>query len=327
MIKTPIVSVVMPAYNTAKYIKSAIESILRQTFSAFEFIIIEDHSTDNTLDIIQEYAVKDNRIILYKNNQNLGIAPSLNRGLIIARGEYAARMDADDISYPQRLEKQVAYLKANPDVCMVATSFERIDENGDIIGPIVLNVNKYELKRKMKIENYVSHGSVMFRREEVMQLGNYREKCLHNEDYDLWLRMIEKYEIAQIPEILYKFRISEESLSSKYAVEMLGYNRLVKQFARERELHGRDSYDQLPMGHNFAKTTSEPERLASLHLQKGLAFLASDQKQNAIAEFWQCVKSKPFHCWYWFLMIASLVPTAVLNVLRRFWRKAPREIH
>jgi glycosyltransferase involved in cell wall biosynthesis len=327
MSKAPTVSVVMPAYNAAKYIKCAIESILRQTFNDFEFIIIEDCSTDNTQSIIREYAAEDSRIILCSNSRNLGIAPSLNRGLSIAHGEYVARMDADDISYPQRLEKQVAYLKTNPDVCMVATSFERIDENGDIIGPIVLNIGKDELKRKMKTENCVSHGSVVFRREEVMRLGNYREKCLHNEDYDLWLRLVEKHEISQIPDILYKFRISSQSISSAYAVEMAYYRGLIRQFAEERRLYGKDSYEKLPKAHAFATITSESERLASLHLQRGLAFLSSDMKRKARAEFSICIKMRPLRVWYWLLLIASLIPTPVLNIARWFWRKSPRDIH
>jgi glycosyltransferase involved in cell wall biosynthesis len=327
MAKAPTVSVVMPAYNTAKYLKNAIESVLQQTFADFEFIIVDDCSTDGTGAIADEYAKGDSRVVVLHNEKNIGVTRSRNRGLDAAKGEFIAKMDADDMSYPQRFEKQVAYLRSNPNICMVSTSYERIDETGAVIGPIVLNFGKDELRKMMIAENYVCHGTVMYRREPVMRLGKYREKILISEDYDLWLRMIEKYEIAQIPDILYKFRISEGSLSSKHASEMTEYNRLVKQFARERELCGKDSYDSILENPVLAGTTSQDGITRSVHLRIGLAFLASDKKREARGEFWECIKTKPFHGWYWLLIIASLIPTAALNILRRIWRKAPREIH
>lgn len=322
----PSISVVMPVYNAAKYVHAAVESILRQSYGNFEFIIIEDASTDDTPLIVEKYSVEDPRIRIIKNERNSGVAASLNKGLDNARGEFIARMDADDISYPQRLRKQMDFLIKNPDICLVATSYERIDEEGNILAPIVLNLDTKTLKMLMRCDNYISHGSVMFRREPIIKLGKYREKCLHTEDHDLWLRIIEKYDIALMPEILYQFRITRQSVSSKYAMEMAYYKNLILKFAEERQKFGKDSYEKLVKEPISIEPTSEKQSLASLHLQRGLAFLSSNIKNQARIEFRECIKARPLHLWYWLLMLAAIMPTMILDIARWFWKKSPKNI-
>ena len=126
----PRVSVILPAYNAEAYLKEAIDSILNQTFPDFQLIVINDCSTDGTEEIIRQYA--DPRLVPVKNEKNLGIAATLNRGLSLAQGDYIARMDADDISLPHRLERQVAYLDAHPDIAVLGTNVETFDENGPL---------------------------------------------------------------------------------------------------------------------------------------------------------------------------------------------------
>jgi len=132
--KTPQVSVIMPAYNAEKYIGEAIESILNQTYKDFELIIVNDASTDSTGSIIKTYAEKDERIVVLENEQNLNIAGSLNRAISAAKGEFLARMDADDIALPERLEIQSKAMQENPKVAVVGNDINLIDENGSVIG-------------------------------------------------------------------------------------------------------------------------------------------------------------------------------------------------
>ena len=132
--KAPLISVIMPAYNAEKYIGEAIESILNQTLKDFELIIVNDASTDSTGNIIKSYAEKDSRIVVLVNENNLNIAGSLNRGISVAKGTFIARMDADDIALPERLEMQAKVMSENPQVAVVGNDIQLINESGVVIG-------------------------------------------------------------------------------------------------------------------------------------------------------------------------------------------------
>lgn len=326
MEKAPTVSVVMPCFNAEKYIRPAIESILNQTFGDFELITVEDGSSDRTHEIISEYAGRDRRLIPIFNDENIGLTASLNKGIDAARGEFIARMDADDISYPERFEKQVAYLRANPDVCMVATSRERIDEDGNILSRKSFEPGKEKLRERMKVTCSVPHGSIMFRRKEVIELGKYREGILYAEDYDLWLRMIEKYNIDVLPDILFKFRLTTECRSIAESRQDKYYHNLVRQFARERELHGKDSYDE-HLSKRVPVETSEERRKEIYHLHRGLEYMRSDFRREARREFWLCARMRPLRLQYWLLLLTAIIPLPVLWVVRKVWRKMQRDVH
>ncbi|HEY9660554.1 MAG TPA: glycosyltransferase, partial [Allocoleopsis sp.] len=130
----PQISVLMAVYNGSRYVAEAIESILNQTFTDFEFLIIEDGSTDNTVQILQDYANRDPRIKLIQNEQNIGLTKSLNKGLKLAQGKYIARQDADDVSLPHRFEQQIAVFAQNPAAVLVSCSLELIDATGKTVG-------------------------------------------------------------------------------------------------------------------------------------------------------------------------------------------------
>ena len=209
----PKVSVVMPVYNGSKYLVEAIESILSQTFDDFEFLIIDDGSTDKSLEIIKSY--EDPRIKVIQNPQNLGISASLNNGIYSAKGEYIARMDGDDISLPDRFQKQIKFLDSHPEVIIVGSYM-------NIIGSLFNQKLRYPLSHddivnSMLTSNPMGHPSVMFRRLEVTQLGGYRSMKEWNngsEDYDLWLRMVgANYKLANLPECLMDYRIHANSLT------------------------------------------------------------------------------------------------------------------
>ncbi|MFA6023462.1 MAG: glycosyltransferase family 2 protein [Candidatus Pacearchaeota archaeon] len=210
--KTPLVSVVMPAYNTEKYIAEAIESILNQTFKDFEFIIVDDGSTDNTLQIIKDYAKKDKRIKVLRNEKNLKICKSLNKGIREAEGKYIARMDSDDSSLPTRLERQVEFMEKNPEYGVVGAFMELFDENtGKVLGIRKYSDKDEVLKEKIFFYSPFAHPVTMIRKEAFYKVSFYKEVDFPSEDLNLWFRIGEKYKFSNIQKVLLKYRYHEKS--------------------------------------------------------------------------------------------------------------------
>lgn len=205
--KTPKVSVLMPAYNVEKYVAEAIESILRQTFTDFEFIIINDGSTDKTGNIIQQYAKKDKRIKFIDHTKNRGISNVRNELLNTATGEYAAFCDSDDISLPERLKVQVDFLDKNPDISVVSANLRTIPENkvwSVIEKPGILD---------FYIANPVPNAVAMFRMADINKYGlRFDKKYQTAEDYDFWARVGRVMKIRVLPDVLYVYRILDKSL-------------------------------------------------------------------------------------------------------------------
>lgn len=202
----------MPVYNGEKYLHEAIDSILNQTFLDFEFLIINDGSTDNSALIIKEYS--DPRIIYYEQ-VNQGLAGTLNHGIGLSKGEYLARQDQDDISLPDRLEKQVDFLEAHPACGMVGTWAEILE-----IDKRAMRYHKHPhdniiLKFELLFDNPFVHSSVMIRKEVFQTIGIYSTDKSRQppEDYEFWSRIARKYEVANIPEILQIYREVPRSMS------------------------------------------------------------------------------------------------------------------
>jgi GT2 family glycosyltransferase len=209
MIK-PKISVIMPNYNGETYLEESINSILNQTFKDFEFIIIDDGSIDNSVRIIKKYLKKDNRIKLLINKKNLGIIQSLNKGLKIAKGDYIARMDSDDISLPSRLEIEYQYLKKNKDIFLVGTSYQIINEEGKKLFDIQTFFPSELVRKKLLKKCIIAHPTVMFHNDGCWY---YRDKAIYCEDYDLWLRLLQKgKKMVILKEILLKYRVRKNSI-------------------------------------------------------------------------------------------------------------------
>jgi len=213
--ESPKISVVMPAYNAEKYIAEAIESILNQTFRDFEFIIIDDASTDNTGKIIAEYAKKDNRIKVFTNEKNLYISKTLNLGLSCAQSEIIARMDADDISLPERLEKQYKKITENNDIAVVGTYIRVINEKGDFLYIRKYPLEDKKLKRNMFKYSPFAHPVVMYRKKVVIEFRGYLPVYSPSEDLNLWFRVGTKYKFATVPEVLFEYRFFSDSHSNR----------------------------------------------------------------------------------------------------------------
>ncbi len=204
------VSVLTPAYNVEQYISETIESILSQTFSDFEFIILDDGSTDNTFEIATEYAKKDSRIKVFKNEKNLGIAGNRNKLLTLAKGEYVAWQDSDDISLPFRLEKQVKILDKNKDIGIVGGGLQLFNEKGDLSKRLFSEQDE-ELRKKIFRYSPVAQPSAMIRKEVFDKVGNYDLKMPPAEDLDMSFRIGMFYKFANVPEIVVKYREHDKS--------------------------------------------------------------------------------------------------------------------
>ncbi|MCD4753853.1 MAG: glycosyltransferase [Anaerolineaceae bacterium] len=207
----------MPVYNTENYVAEAIESVLQQTFTDFEFIIIDDGSTDNSLVIIQLYAEKDSRIQIVMNHENLGITKSLNKGIKLARGRFIARMDADDISFPERLQIQYDYMIANPTCAILGTWANIIDESGNLISTWRMPTSNEFIKWNLIWQNTFIHTSVMIRKSVFTNCEPYHEGYHYAEDYELWERMSLNFRMENLPEIYVEHRIHTESIGSREA--------------------------------------------------------------------------------------------------------------
>lgn len=204
----------MPVYNGAKYLKVAIDSVLAQTYSDFEFIIINDGSTDETLDIINSYS--DPRIVLV-SQENKGVTKSLNVGLKIAKGEIIARLDADDIAEPERFAKQMAFLESNPAITLVGSRAVAIDKDGNMIENFDYPPLTHKAIKKYYIfHNPFIHSTVMFRKAVIDVCGPYNEAIIRAQDYDFLGRIITKFQSANLPERLVKYRIHDERVTKKY---------------------------------------------------------------------------------------------------------------
>ena len=224
----PTISVVMPVYNSAKYLSSSIESILNQTFSNFELIIIDDSSTDSTSQIIKKYIKLDKRIITVKNKTNLGICNSLNTGLRLAKGKYIARMDGDDWSYPERLAKQVAVMKLHPKVVICGGAIEVCDGNLRVKNQRHYPTSDKKIREKILKLNPFAHPAVMYRKEAVIKTGGYNEKLTIVEDYDLYFRLGNLGKFANLNDTLLKLRLRDNSISSINATKQAAFHLYVR---------------------------------------------------------------------------------------------------
>jgi glycosyltransferase involved in cell wall biosynthesis len=191
MSQSPKVSVLMAVFNGESYLSAAIDSILQQTFADFEFLIVNDGSTDSTNRLLSDFAKKDDRIRIISNPTNIGLARSLNSGISAARGDYIARMDADDVALTQRLATQVRFMDENPSVGLLSGNCHIIDSRGQVLGPPLLSRTLYhcDVFWYLCMENPIVHPSVIFRTDIVRRLGGYSESFKHYaEDYRLWFR-------------------------------------------------------------------------------------------------------------------------------------------
>lgn len=209
------ISVVMSVYNEEKYLSAAIKSILNQTYPYFEFIIINDGSTDNSEYIIKSF--KDERIVC-KKIEKVNFSKALNEGLNIAKYNYVARMDADDISMPDRFEKQVKFIVENPDVQVLSSGYA-LFKNKRVSHIYQLPENDRDIKEQLNYSSSVCHAGSIYLKDHILKFGGYNEGLDILEDMDLWLRIRKDTKFHNLDEILYLIRIKENSMTSKESLK------------------------------------------------------------------------------------------------------------
>lgn len=209
----PKISVIMSAYNSAKYIDGAILSVLNQTLKDWELIIVNDCSTDNTLEIIKLYSEKEPRIQVINNELNLQPALSRNRALETAKGDYIAILDSDDIALPKRLEIQSAFLDNNSEFSLVGCAAEIINDNGKITGTKKPSTHFNILKFKLATRNPIVHSGVMCRKSAFDKVSGYNNGYLHSEDYKLYTDLAKTSKITTLPDTLIQYRYTPGAIS------------------------------------------------------------------------------------------------------------------
>ncbi len=215
----PSISVVMPVYNALPFLEESISSILEQTLSDFEFVILDDASTDGSLELLRKWSLRDKRIQLHEGKRRLGVSGSSNAVVSKARASIVARMDADDIAHSDRLRRQWKIIEGRPDVAVVGTLCKGINASGREVRPR----DRWRLVRR-SIHIPFPHGSAMFRREVFDQVGGYDEKAAGGEDQDLFLRMAARGRVLTLPDVLYSYRYHSSNATLMNGKRAVGEN-------------------------------------------------------------------------------------------------------
>lgn len=216
----PLVSVIIPCYNAEKYVEQAVRSIMNQTYKNLEIIIGNDCSTDSSLEIIKKLAIEDDRIRIINNSENLKIVKTLNKLVEISNGKYIARMDADDISLPKRIEKQVLFMEKHSEYAICGTNAYIIDKENRIDGISYIPCSNNNIKKYLILGSPFYHPSVMVK-SEILKSFKYDLNFLYAEDYELWVRILLNSKGYNLRKKLFAYRVFNEQTSSKRITEQL----------------------------------------------------------------------------------------------------------
>lgn len=259
----------MTVYNGAAWLDASIQSVIEQTFKEFEFVIVDDGSTDETVAILAEWRLRDARIRVI-SQENRGHTNALNVAVRQAVGEYLAQQDVDDISEPERFAVSADYLDREGEVAVVAGGGLVIDAKGTPVGRLPIVNGRRRMRGLLLRENVLYHGSTLARRSIVHQVGAFREAFRYSQDYDLWLRIAERHELENLPDTLFRWRISPEGIYSRHRAAQIEYAALARAFAWERRRYGEDSYGAFATGDLDVVKFASGYRLAG-HLFAALA--------------------------------------------------------
>lgn len=259
--KPPIVSVIMSVFNEEEYLPGSIESILGQTYKDFEFIIVDDASTDTSLEVIKRYASEDKRIAVIENPLNLGLAASLNKALGVAKGEFIARMDADDIAVKNRLEIQLAFLNKNSEIDLVGSSMYFIDPEGKILGRSDTTADSKTLKKIIHYKNISPHPTWMFRRGILKDLKGYRNLPA-SQDYDFLMRLYAHgFNVSNISNPLLNYRVHEEKISFEGSLKQIKLSRYLRRLYRKETILDDSHFSEV----NISEITSSSKSARKIH--------------------------------------------------------------
>jgi glycosyltransferase involved in cell wall biosynthesis len=296
--KTPLVSVIMPVYNAEQYVGQAIESILGQTFTDFEFLIFDDGSYDRSVDVVRKYAEADQRIVFFDFKENQGYVAHLNNGIKAAQGEYIARMDADDISLPERLAKQVKLMEANPMIGVCGTWFKVF---GDTELEVKHPINHDDIKLEFLRYNAIGHPTVLVKTSLLKQYP-YSPDLTPSEDYYLWAHLSSVTQLHNIPEVLLHYRWHQTNISQTKAelsrrnsvravcvlYNQLGINPTEQELALSRAIFHQLALENTSLAAvdllRWANRLSDSNRISHTFAQDGLNHLLASYVSKVLAE-------------------------------------------
>lgn len=295
----PKISTIMSVYNAERYLSKSIESILKQTLDDFEFIVVNDGSTDRSSVILEYYVSQDSRIRLI-NQENKGLTKSLNKALALATGDYIARMDADDISMPERFELQLDFLENNPSCVAVSSDVLQIDLDGDPISRMGVLLSHAEIEAELLKGKggVLRHPAVLMRSEALIAIDGYRDSYTTAQDLDLFLRLTEKGQLANLPDVLLEYRLHLESVNfSRYQRQTTDVIAILSDAYKARDL-------EMPKG-LFKERSKERDSNACQQAWARMALGAgnlSTARKHAFQSLW----NSPFSHKSWEVLLRTL---------------------
>ena len=305
-----LVSVIVCVAGGPDYVTEAIQSVLRQSYRPLELIIIDDGADKECRTLLEELAAADARIKLAHNGENIGLTRSLIHGLRLASGSYIARQDSDDVSLPERIEQQATFLNCHPNIALVGTGAALIGSTGRQLRIEHVVESHQSIVSGLRDENQFIHGSVMFRRSAYNSVGGYRAEYRYAQDYDLFLRLSERYAVANIDKPLYKLRMHDRRISSARAEDQLKFALIARLAASERRAScGSPSTTAEPEDlQRFAAAASAPcyvrELKTKQRLNEGREFLLAGCFHDARRSFFNAFRLSPSARTGWHLLRA-----------------------
>lgn len=313
----PKVTVIMSVYNGEGHVSEAVDSIIGQTLSDWEFLIVDDASTDGTATILRDYAAGDSRIKILTNDRNAGLTKSLNIAIGKASAEFLARQDADDISAPSRLEQQLNYMEQHTEVAVVGCLGELYSANGIVRRSSDRKFSRAGIKRYLANNNIFIHGSVMMRKSCLAKAGFYREFFRYSQDYDLWLRLSEQFDLGILPEHLYRRSMTAAAVSASQHLTQKQYADIARKLHAERLSTGKDSYDTLiascPDGLPILKDAIDGY---DYHLGVAKQLIIANKLKQARKELWKAWESGCRKKELFWLLFKSFLGAWLLDLYR-----------
>ncbi len=305
----------MPVYNGEKYLRDAIDSVLGQTFKNFEFLIINDGSTDNTENIIRSY--NDERIKLI-NRVNGGVSSALNTGLESASGKYVARVDADDICYPTRFMEQYEFMIANPQYVLIGSDAEYINLHGDFIFNYSCNGHtNEEIEKRIYDRNPFIHSVVFFLKKEILECGGYDPDAHTFEDHLLWIKVLKKGKVCNFPKPLVKVRLNPESVTTDERVRGKRFLELRKNILLSNKPISKE--DERELSNIIKNQNSIKIKKYGYHMFVSKKYLWNNyQPKLAQEHLIKAIKLKPVDYYSYALLFISFLPKRVISSLYSF---------
>lgn len=309
----PLITVLMPVYNAEPYIRVAVQSVLCQTFSDFELLVINDGSTDLTEMILSQFS--DGRIIIIRKTHE-GVSRALNEGLLRSNGKYIARFDADDICFPERLQYQVNFLESHPDHVLTGCDAEYVLDQGDFLFDFKCIAHEHhDIVRKLYFYCPFIHSGVMYRKREVIQLGGYSLHAHHFEDYLLWVQLAKMGKLHNIPKPLIKVRFNAGSVTIDEKWRGKRFRSLKRKIIQRGSITEREGAQLLEI---INYQNNQGVKQAAYHALCAKKFLANNyDPEKARGQIWKAINLKPYRIDNYALLAASFFPESVLKWLHQ----------